>query len=108
MAAQIVDLPTPIPKSVVVTKAFAPKFCAEWSDQEIQSSHKDYFGDHFCVYVSGPKSWPRSQKSCCREKVCTEILCEKVCIEIHSSHYIYYHFCVYVSGLLLTNFQRVL
>ena len=48
---------TPITKSVVVTKLFAPKFCAEWSDREIDSSHGDHFLDNFCFYVSG-RFWP--------------------------------------------------
>ena len=53
----------PIPKSAIVTKPFAPKFFAEWSDREIHSSHGDDFRDHFCVYVSGPRSWLRYQKA---------------------------------------------
>ena len=44
---QLTQKLTPIPKNVIVTKTFAPKFCAEWSDQEIHSSHGDYFRDHF-------------------------------------------------------------
>ena len=43
---------TPIPKNVVVTKLFAPKFCAEWSDREVHSSYGDYFCDNFCFYAS--------------------------------------------------------
>ena len=46
----------PIPKSVVVTKAFAPKFCAEFTDRHIHSSHGDSFRDNFCVCVSGQLS----------------------------------------------------
>ena len=55
----MVRLPTPMvdfPKNAVVTKTFAPKFRSEPSDREVHSSHGDYFRDHFCVYVSGPKS----------------------------------------------------
>ena len=43
-------------KSSVVTKTFAPKFCAECTDRHIHSSHRDYFCDHFCVCVSGQLS----------------------------------------------------
>ena len=49
------------PKKVVFTKTFAPKFCVEWSDREIHNSHRDYFRDYFCVYVSGKlldNFWP--------------------------------------------------
>ena len=47
---------TPIPKNVFATKLLAPKFCAECTDQQLHSSHGDYFRGHFCVYVSGPLS----------------------------------------------------
>ena len=47
---------TPIPKNVFATKLLAPKFCAECTDQQLHSSHGDYFRCHFCVYVSGPLS----------------------------------------------------
>ena len=40
-------------KSGVVTKTFAPKLCAEWSDREVHSSHGDYF-----VTISAPKLIP--------------------------------------------------
>ena len=30
-------------KNVVITKLFAPKFCAEWSNRELHSSHGDPF-----------------------------------------------------------------
>ena len=40
-------------KNVVITKLFAPEFCAEWSNREVHSSHGDHFRDYFCVYVSG-------------------------------------------------------
>ena len=46
----------PDPWNLIVTKLFAPKFCAEWSDRELHSSHGDHFRDHFHVYVSGPVS----------------------------------------------------
>ena len=46
----------PDPKKVVVIKRFAPKFCAEWSDREIHSSHGGNFHDNFYVYVSGQLS----------------------------------------------------
>ena len=49
----------------VVTKTFAPKFCAECTDRHIHSSHGDYFRDHFCVYVSGQllvNFWPNPLK----------------------------------------------
>ena len=49
-------LPTPIPKNVVVTKTFAPKFCTECTDRYIHSSHGDDFRNHFCVCVSGHAS----------------------------------------------------
>ena len=67
----MVDFPTPMaefpmaefltpmadsPRSGVVTKTCVQKFCAEWYDREIHSSYGDYFREHFCVYVSGPKS----------------------------------------------------
>ena len=42
-------------KKAVITKLFAPKFCAECTDREIPSSDGDHFRDHFYVYVSGPK-----------------------------------------------------
>ena len=45
---------TAFSKSGVVTKTFAPKFCAEWSDPEVHSSHGDHFRDNFCVNVSEP------------------------------------------------------
>ena len=45
---------TAFSKSGVVTKTFAPKFCAEWSDREVHSSHGDHFRDNFFVYVSEP------------------------------------------------------
>ena len=45
---------TAFSKSGVVTKTFAPKFCAEWSDREVHSSHGDHFRDYFCVNVSEP------------------------------------------------------
>ena len=41
-------------RSGVVTKTFAPKFCAEWSDREVHSSHGDHFRDNVRVYVSEP------------------------------------------------------
>ena len=44
---------TPIPKNAIVTKLFAPKFCAECTDREVHSSHGDHFREDFCVYVSG-------------------------------------------------------
>ena len=47
---------TQIPKNVVITKLFAPKFRAECTDRELHSSHGDHFLDHFHVYVSRPKS----------------------------------------------------
>ena len=59
------EFPTPMadsPRSGVVTKTFAPKFCAEWSDREIRNSYGDYFRDNFCVYVSGPKVDPDPKK----------------------------------------------
>ena len=31
----------PDPKNVVITKLFAPKFCAEWSNREVHSFHGD-------------------------------------------------------------------
>ena len=74
----MVDLPAPIPKNAIVTKRFAPKFCAEWSDREVHSSHEDHFHDHFYVYVSAPKNWPRSLKPHCHKVVRTEILCRMV------------------------------
>ena len=43
-------------QSGVVIKTFAPKFRSEPSDREVHSSYGDYFRDHFCVFVSGPKS----------------------------------------------------
>ena len=46
----------PDPKNVVITKLFAPKFCAEWSNREVHSSHRDHFRDHFHVYVLGQLS----------------------------------------------------
>ena len=46
----------PDPKNVFATKLLAPKFCAECTDQQLHSSHGDYFRCHFCVYVSGPLS----------------------------------------------------
>ena len=49
-------LPTPIPKNIVVTKTFAPKFYAECTDRHVHSSHGGYFRDHFCVCVSGQLS----------------------------------------------------
>ena len=39
----------PDPKNVVITKLFAPKFCAEWSNRELHSSHGDPFREHFFV-----------------------------------------------------------
>ena len=45
--------PGPDPKNAIVTKLFAPKFCAECTDRELRSSHGDHFRDHFCVYVIG-------------------------------------------------------
>ena len=66
---------TPIQKRVVITKLFAPKFCAECTDRELHSSHGDPFRDHFYVYASRPKKWPRSQKRQCHKVVRTEILC---------------------------------
>ena len=63
----------------VVTKTFAPKFCAEWSDREVHSSHGDYFRDRFCVYVSGPtKINPDPRKCRHHENVRAEILCRMV------------------------------
>ena len=47
---------TSISKNLVITKAFAPKFCAELSDREVHSFHGDYFRDNFCIYVSGQLS----------------------------------------------------
>ena len=47
---------TPIPENVVVIKLFALKFCAEFTDLELHSSHGDPFRKHFFVYVSGPLS----------------------------------------------------
>ena len=44
---------TPIPKIGVVTKTFAQKFCAEWSDREVHSSRGDYFRDSCCFHASG-------------------------------------------------------
>ena len=46
----------PRSQNVVVTKLFAPKFCAELSDRELPSSHGDHFRDNFCFYVSGQLS----------------------------------------------------
>ena len=37
----------------VVTKTFAPKFYAEWSNREFHSSHGNYFRDYFSFYASG-------------------------------------------------------
>ena len=47
-------------ENAVVTKLFAPKFCAEWSDREIPSSHGDHFRDYFSFYASGRfgHHWP--------------------------------------------------
>ena len=39
----------PDPKNGVITKMFAPKFCAEWSCRYIHSSHGDHFRGHFCI-----------------------------------------------------------
>ena len=47
---------TPISKNTFVTKTLAPKFCEEWSDREVHSSHGDCFRCNFCVYVSGQLS----------------------------------------------------
>ena len=58
-------------KNAVVTKMFAPKFCAEWSNREVHSSHGDHFRDHFwtiggsgdCKIRSGnPGVWPICDK----------------------------------------------
>ena len=37
-------------------RTLAPRFCAEWSDREIRSSHGGCFRDHFGAYVPGAKS----------------------------------------------------
>ena len=37
----------PDPKNVVITKLFAPKFCAECTDRELHSSHGDPFRELF-------------------------------------------------------------
>ena len=43
-------------KNAVVAKTFARKFCAEWSDREVHSSHGEHFRDNFYVHVSGQLS----------------------------------------------------
>ena len=65
----------PDPWNLIVTKLFAPKFCAEWSDREVHSSYREHFHDHFYVYVSGSKNWPDPRKPHCHKVVRTEILC---------------------------------
>ena len=95
------DLPTPMPefptrmtnfsKSGVATKTFAPKFCAEWSDREVHSSHGDHFRDYFCVDVLEP--YLRAQKLTPIQKnvVVTKLFAPKFCAEwsdreVHSSY----------------------
>ena len=59
-------------KNVVITKLFAPKFCAERSNREVHSSHGDPFREK-------AQNWPWSKKKCRHHKVvCTEILCRMV------------------------------
>ena len=56
----------PDPKSGVVTKMFAPTFCAEWSDREVHSSHGDYFCESFDVFsrtISDPKNHGQNQQA---------------------------------------------
>ena len=86
----------------VVTKTFAPKFCAEWSDREVHSSHGDYFRDHFCFFCFGTQKLTPIPKNV----VVTKTFAPKFCAEwsdreVHSSHgdSFHDHFCVYVSGL---------
>ena len=69
----------PDPKNVVITKLFAPKFCAEWSNREVHSSHGDPIREN-------PKCDPDR-----KNVVITKLFAPKFCEEctgreLHSSH----------------------
>ena len=115
------DFPTPMAefptrmadfsRSGVVTKTFAPKFCAEWSNREVHSSHGDHFCDNFCVYVSRP-CLGAQKLAPVQKNIVAKSLAPKFCAkwsdrEMHSSHGDYFrdHFCLYVSGPLSGSFR---
>ena len=95
-------------KSGVVTKMFAPKFCAEWSNREVHSSHGDHFRDYFCVNVLEPYLGAQKLIPIPKNVVVTKLFAPKFCAEwsdreVHSSHGGYFRdtFCVYVSRAIL-------
>ena len=78
-------------KSGIVTKTFAPKFCAEWSNREVHSSHGDHFRDNFCVYVSEPYLGAQKSTPIPKNVVVTKLFAPKFCAEwsdreVHSSY----------------------
>ena len=68
-------------KSGVVTKTLAPKFCAECSDREVDSSHGDRFRDYFCVYVSEPFLAAQKLAPIPKNVVVTKLFAPKFCAE---------------------------
>ena len=95
---------TAFSKSGVVTKTFAPKFCAEWSDREVHSSHGENFRDYFCVDVSEPYLQAQKLTEIPKNVVVTKLFAPKFCAEwsdreVHSSYGDYFreNSCFYAS-----------
>ena len=94
---------TAFSKSGVVTKTFAPKLCAEWSDREVHSSHGDHFCYFFCVNVSEPYLGAKKMNPIPKNVVVAKLFSPKFCAEwsdreVHSSYGDYFcdNFCFYV------------
>ena len=71
---------TTIQQNVVITKVFAPKFCAEWSNRELHSSHGYPFREKSLNLTTIQK-----------HAVITKLFAPKICAEctdrdLHSSH----------------------
>ena len=74
-------------KSGVVTKTFAPKFCAEWSNREVHSSHEDHFRDDFYIFCLGDqKLTPIQEIVIISETFAPKFCAESPKREVHSSH----------------------